>query len=184
MRAAGFSLVETLLGLALTSLILLVAFGAFVVGSQSWRSSDVRGDMVRGTRLLATDLTREVQRSVYASLSTGPDGCAFLSAVGVNGHFTFDAQGNPDWQSYLVYYRSPQRQVFRREVPATGTVQPIGQPLTDLMSGGRLLLGHVEAFELHGRDNLSLAYRIYCTDVQGREALRFTLQGSCSFRNR
>lgn len=184
MRRRAFSLVETILGLALLGIILAVAFRAFEVGARSWRGSDLRGDMVLGTRLLITDLERETQRSTYASLSVEPGVCAFASASDADGQFAFNAQGEPQWRQYVLYYLDGQHRVCRREVEQLppSPPQPLA-PLSPWKQQGHQLVRWVEEFEVTGRAGNQIDYRVFCREPRGREIVRFSVQGTCLFRN-
>ncbi len=193
MRKSGFSLAETLLGLGLISLLLVITFFAFEKGLRSWRRVDQTRDLVEGARLVVETLDKDVQRSCYSSLSCQGEALSLASAMDAQGQFRLDPQGNPLWCSYLIFYRDPQRGgLIRREQPIPTPV-PAGVPiesglgvtLVSQLGRGRLLAERIGAFEL-AVVGQRLDYRLRCLrPAQGHQpATPFTLEGSSQFRNR
>lgn len=157
MSRRGFSLIEVLLATSLLALLMGLIFVTFNVGSRSFRSthlqSELRGDM----GVLTNNLSRELERSIYSSLSLTSQGLSVLSAQDSSGRFVIGADGRPIWQRFVIYYRFAD-EVRRRDLelaPPLTAAAPIEncdlgsglQPLSFYLDGeGRALARNVARF--------------------------------------
>ncbi len=158
MNRRGLTLLETMVGSAITLTLLTAIFFVFRMGASAMLKVSARNEMHQSLQTACNLLARDVEQSVYDSLSLSPDGRAvsFLSALDTNGVFQADSYGAPLWQQYVIYYQlpPPTAELFRLEVPlapgspeqtAPGPIESYGpnQPLATYLSGGRVLAQNV-----------------------------------------
>lgn len=158
MRQQGLTLLETMVGASITLVLLTAVFFVFRMGASAMMKVSARNELLQGLQTASTLLARDVEQSVYGSLSLTPGGGAisFLSALDDNGDFQVDGLGAPLWQRYVIYYHAaaPASELRRLEVPlaagspeqtAPGPIESYGpsQVLSTYLSGGRVIAQHV-----------------------------------------
>jgi hypothetical protein len=152
----GTTLLETLVGAFVLSLLFVCLFFTYRVGASAWKKGETETDLLQNLQVAKSRLTRELERSVYDSVSVDPNGIAFLSALDVYGDFQMDnASSTPRWQKYVVvYYDAPARILRWQEIPVVGTPQEMNptpiesfgaaNPLTSYFNSGREFMRDVE----------------------------------------
>ena len=113
----GFSLLETVLSLGLFSLLSLVLFGSFKLGTDLWRVTDSRtegiGRLQSATWKFERDLLNTAAdriRSKRVPFPGNGDAIWLLSPLDPNEpdpqkeQFRRDLDGNPIWQRNILYY--------------------------------------------------------------------------------
>ncbi len=150
------------MAMAILGLLTTVALAVFWMGAHSLVHSDAQSELLQGAQVSMDQLTRDLERSTYASLSLTPgQGLGCLSAINsTTGIFDFDASsGRPRWRDYVLYYGDPVNKELRRAtVAVTGTPQeqnptPIEQfgaltPLTSYFVGGKLITQNLSIFSI------------------------------------
>lgn len=151
----GFTLAEALVGAVVAGMLFGAIFWVYRNAASAFMKGDTLTHLRHATLTGSQKLSRDLERSVYDSLSVSPDARAisFLTALDPNGEFQFDAiTQQARWQAYLIYYyeaaggAAPERSLKRRRVSVVGTPQetaptPIesfgaAQPLSSYLSGG------------------------------------------------
>lgn len=200
----GTTVVELLVAATVLSLLSLLTLALFKTGASGWRKLEAQSGLLADYEVLAGKLTKEIQRSVGVSASTGsfPDGdtVAFLSAVDDTGTFTLDTSGSyePVWQKYLIFnYDKTKRQVTLAEVkllpgsPEALAPEPIETYDAGLLSlaayratEGRLLMKDVDSC------TFSLANSILTMEITGsrkrygrEDPETLHMKASAAFRN-
>lgn len=185
----------------LFGILMTLMVGAFSMGSKTWRKADEQAEVLQNLQVVSTRLSREMERSVYQSLSiaSGNDALSFLSALDPNGQFAMDAGGNTQWQKYIIfYYDSGADEVLFREVPLVGgsaeimTPGPIesyndgtgAKPLANYLNSGRPLARGVTQF-LVGRAGAQLVTLQLAAEKQfgTRKPTTASLRSSVHLRN-
>jgi len=150
----GMSLIEMLITTFILFFIMGSLFWMVMIGKTTWQASLNRSG---GRQDIQTNLWRIAQelgasRSATFTNNTGgsPSAFSFLSAYDQNGYFVTDAQGQPVWQKYEIYYiPAGSGRLLNREVYGSFT-QPLTLPqlLTYLDGSGKQVASGVEAFTL------------------------------------
>lgn len=146
---AAFTLAEVLVAAAVASLLLSAIFFIYRTSASAWMKGDTVTQLRNQTMIASGKLNRDLERSLYSSLSISPDGkaIAFLSATDATGNFQYDvANERARWQNYLVYYLDVDSKLKLRRVPVVGTPQETtpsvidsfgpNQPVSNYTSGG------------------------------------------------
>lgn len=193
-RARGATLIELMLGIALLGMLLTLLFLIFHMGWNAWRSANLRSDLNDQSRLVVQSLSRDLEASVYASLSLQGEAVSFLSARDDAGVFALDGNGDPLWQRYVVFYRDAGRdEVVRAELPLAAPLsapEPIevntGQPLASLLGPGRVIARGVKrlalSVPLNGR-RLRMEVDVEQPQRGGLPPARMTLSSAVHLRN-
>lgn len=193
-KPRGATLIELMLGIALLGMLLTLLFLIFHMGWNAWRSANLRSDLNDQSRLVVQSLSRDLEASVYASLSLQGEAVSFLSARDNNGVFALDANGDPVWQRYVIFHRDPARdEVVRSELPLVaplGTPEPIevntGQPLASFLGPGRVIARGVKrlalSVPLNGR-RVRLEVDVEQPQRGGLPPARMTLSSAVYLRN-
>lgn len=183
-----------MLGIALLGMLLTLLFLIFHMGWNAWRSANLRSDLNDQSRLVVQSLSRDLEASVYASLSLQGEAVSFLSARDDAGVFTLDANGDPVWQRYVIFHRDPARaEVVRAELPLAAPLsapEPIevntGQPLASLLGPGRVIARGVKrlalSVPLNGR-RLRMEVDVEQPQRGGLPPARMTLSSAVHLRN-
>ncbi len=154
----GATLAEVLVGGFVLSLLLLAVTEIYRNATAAWIKGEQQSALLQQVQLGLTRIDKEVERSVYDSLSISSDfrGAALLSALYSDGVFMFDAPTQqPRWQNYIVFYHDPPTRELRRvEVPVVGTPQetaaaPIENfgamtPIENYFVGGEVIARDIE----------------------------------------
>lgn len=158
----------------------LLTVALFRTGASGWKKMEAQSSMLADYEVLTAKLSREVQRSVFASASmaAGPNGStvAFLSAMDPNGVFAVDTTTyQPKWQKYLVFYfDEPNRNLYLTEVPlAAGSPEAdIPEPIENYDAG----TNNIEDYRTDGR--LLMQDLDTCTFTLDNEMLIVEVTGS------
>ncbi|MEW6279273.1 MAG: hypothetical protein AB1758_11660 [Candidatus Eremiobacterota bacterium] len=152
MKRAGATLIETLIGLSLLCLLMLMMFFIYRVGASAWKKSEAQTQLLQEGQVVTGRLSREVERSVYdsASLDPGPNNgtaVAFLTCWNETANrYEYDAASrSPIWQRYeICYYDSATQEVRWTQAPfvPSTTPAPLGG-LAGFRNGGRVLARNV-----------------------------------------
>lgn len=188
-------MVELMLGILLLGMLLVVLFTIFERGWAAWRQANTRNDLSNQSRQAVDSLTRELEASVYESVSLGPESVSFLSARDDDGQPVLDAAGNILWQRFVLYYRDPAtRRMLRCEEPVPGglaaptTIEAhTGTPLTNHLAPDRLIATDVERFDLAvppASRRLELEVVVEMAQRGGLPPATMSVQSGVSFRNR
>ncbi len=157
MRSRGLSLIEVLLSTSVLALLMGMVFVVFNLGTRSFRSTHLQAELRSDLGVLTNNLSRELERSIYSSLSLTSQGLSVLSALDSDGRFVMGSDGRPVWQRFVIYYRYID-EVRRRDLelnPPLTDAQPIQncdlgsgpQPLSFYLDGeGRALARNVARF--------------------------------------
>ncbi|MCA9792811.1 MAG: hypothetical protein KC910_13485 [Candidatus Eremiobacteraeota bacterium] len=151
----GHTLIEIMVSMGLLVLLLGVMFLIYRTGANAWKKSEAQVQLVQDAQVVTARLSREVERSIYASacLDPGPNNgtaVSFLSCWNeATASYDYDpASRSPVWQKDVIcYYDGPSREVRWTEVPltpATPTASPL-VGLAGLRAGGRVLARDVTA---------------------------------------
>ena len=157
---AAFTLAEVLVAAAVASLLLSAMFFIYRSSASAWMKGDTVTQLRNQTMVASGKFSRDLERSIYSSLSISPDGkaIAFLSAVDANGRFQYDAATEqPHWQEYLVYYLDVDSTLKVRHLSVVGSPQETGptpidnfgpnQPVANYMSGGERVAEDIQECE-------------------------------------
>lgn len=172
-RPGGMTLGEVLVGIAVVALLMGVTFAIYQMGASAFMKGNTRSELMQDALVTVEQLTREVERSVYGSVSLTEDGTAvaFLSAVNPDtGRFEIGLDtSKPLWQRYVIcYYDAEKDEVRWQEVrlaagadeittpgpierynPGSGT-----KPLADWISGGKVLARNIASCRFQFEDRL------------------------------
>lgn len=198
----GITIVELLVASFVLGLLGLLTVALFRTGASSWKKLEAQSSMLAEYEVLNEKLSREIQRSVYASASTAvsPDGStlAFLSAIDEHGVFVLNPTTHePEWQKYLIFYfHQPTRKCYMAELPLAAGSPEKDTPetlenydagsgnLNDYRKDGRLLMTDLDVC------NFTLADSMLNLEIGGSrsrygssqpEVLKMT--NSTAFRN-
>ncbi|MGE0489600.1 MAG: hypothetical protein AB7S38_10345 [Vulcanimicrobiota bacterium] len=155
-RTTAFTLAEVLVAAAVASLLLSAIFFIYRTSASAWMKGDTVTQLRNQTMIASGKISRDLERSIYSSLSLSPDGkaIAFLSATDANGRFQYDV-GNesPRWQNYLIYYLDVDSKLKLRRVSVVGSPQETGptvidgfgpnQPVSTYTNGGELVADEI-----------------------------------------
>lgn len=180
-RPRGFSLPELLTVLIVLVVLAGVLFSMLITGKETFMSTTsrigVRQDLQTALRRIAGEL-RNSNAGFVTVRTSAPKALAFLSARDATGRFVTDANGDPSWQRYAVYYvPSGGRGLRRRYVPATtaarmtdaqlaavcdGTGDVVAPSVTDLAltPGGNSASLRLEGADPGGTEKASLTFTV------------------------
>lgn len=115
----------TILGMLLVAIFLIYRMGA-----ASMMRADAETELTQNAQILSRNFAKDVEQTVYDSVSLAPDNSAVAFLSGIYGSdFQVDSAGNPLWQKYVVYYHDrAQRRVFRQEVSLPAGASQIYTP--------------------------------------------------------
>lgn len=192
---SGHTLVELMLGIFLLGMLLFLLFVIFEQGWAAWRQASLRNDLANQSRQVVDSLTREMQSSIYESVSIQGEAVSFLSARDDSGASVLDGSGNLVWQRYVLYYRDdPTRRVLRCEVPVAGGVDPpvpietaLGNPLTTYLAPQRLIADRVRSLTLEvpaGSRRVEFQVEVEQMQRHGLPPALLTVGSGILFRNR
>lgn len=182
---SGFTLVEVILSLLLTSLILAALYGCYAAGIRAWRAGMVRADLSQNARVVLDTMTRDLEA---AFLSPNGFGTRFvgrnivdeelgrdldeLTFIAINNDPYLGVNGQSDLQEIQYYIdtdpETPALWLVRRADPT---------PDNDPFTGGRSSLLGVRVISLDfrylgGRDNWAYEWD---SDSRIPRAVRITL---------
>lgn len=146
------------------SVLIAAIFFIFQMGLSAWHKTTTKNELLQQSQLLASWLSRDLQRSSLSSLSSDESAgvAAFLSPLDNNGVFVSDVRGRPVWQEYIVYYlNSSEDVIYRRTIPLVAGAPERSVPtpieyyndgggthnLPFYMTGGRPVARYVGDFE-------------------------------------
>ncbi len=195
----GVTLAELMVAMFVLSLASVTLFLIYKMGASAWMKGNVKTELLQSCQVLAGRVSREVERSIYDSVSLGPggNGAALLSAQDANGVFQYDPfTERPLWQKYVVfYYDSTAKTVSLREVVGVaGTAQetapaPIetfsGGAITDYYNGGRVLSREVQScvFSITPAQQLALNITTEKSRYGSPVPEKVSLRSVATFRN-
>ena len=155
----GITIVELLVASVVLGLLGLLTVALFRSGASGWKKLEAQSTMLADYEVLTAKISKEVQRSVVASVdidSPGVNGptLSFLSAMDNNGVFALDTTTfKPRWQKYLIFYfDQANRKLYLNEVelipgsPEADAPEPLPSydaftgNIEDYRNGGRLLM--------------------------------------------
>ena len=145
MKRRAMTLLEIMVASSILLLMMGVLFSVYRMGASAMMKGTVHTELVQETNVACHRLTREVERSIYLSLSStsapAAPGVSFLSAVNGSDLFAYDnATTMPRWQNFLIFYYDPVALELRlRKVPTVGTPTE-GAPRTIELFGAALPL--------------------------------------------
>lgn len=113
-RPRGVTLLELALSMGVLALLLALLFLVWHIGSRAWQGSDLRADLRNDLGIVVDNLARDVERSVYDSLSIDAEALSFLSAVDYDGVYVLNDLGQPVWQRFVLLYRNGEDNTLRR----------------------------------------------------------------------
>lgn len=159
MRSRGLSLIEMLITMAVLAFVATAALGILLAGKRTWQAnvgrSDVRQTLQVASWRIDTDLRNTGAGYVTSNTATTPAAISFPSALDSRGRFTTEADGVPDWQTFVIYYvPTGTTRLLRKEVaaiPADPDIDPMLTPaqLTGYCDGtGRLIATGVRTFSV------------------------------------
>jgi prepilin-type N-terminal cleavage/methylation domain-containing protein len=170
MRRYGYSLIEVVVAMGILTLLLAIAFNAFVTGANAWQKGDAQTELLQNCQLTTTRLSHEAERTIYGSVTVAANGQAVSMASAVyasTGQFAVDpASSNLQWQNYLIfYYDASLYAVCEQTVPIsppTFTPVPIEQynagngpqPLSSYLNNGTPIAHDVTQFNVHQAQTL------------------------------
>lgn len=149
----GFTLPEAFVSFFLLSLLFMMMFFIYRQGASAWKKSETQGELLQEAQAVTRKLTRDAERSSFASLTLDPaapaTAVAFAScwSPATMSH-EYDPFGrSPVWQRFeIFYYDALAREVRWKEAPLPGapttTVGPLAG-LAGLRSDGRVLARNV-----------------------------------------
>ena len=114
---------ELMLAMSLLAGLLTFTFLIFRMGSNSWKSVEAKAKLQSEMQVATARLTREVERSTYASASLDPPGvgsaCSFACPLDNQAQVSLNSgSGRPDWHQYLVFYHNATtRELWFRSLP-------------------------------------------------------------------
>ena len=109
----ALSLVETILAMALSTLLLAVVLSLFTIGRSLFLGALEKAEVTRMSHLLPRQMVHCLEASSARSILPGEHGFACLSAYDGLGEFRTGTDGRPDWQSQLTYFVPPATQELR-----------------------------------------------------------------------
>lgn len=138
-RIRGLSLPELLIVMILLVVLGGILLSMLITGNQTLVGTtsriSVRQDLQTALRRIVGEL-RASSGNYVTIRSTAPKALAFLSARDATGRFVTDANGNPAWQRYAVYYiPTGGRGLRRRYVAATTAAAMTDAQLLALCDG-------------------------------------------------
>jgi prepilin-type N-terminal cleavage/methylation domain-containing protein len=162
----GFSLLETLVSVALLASLVVVTFALFRDGLYAWKRATAHSSMLQDLNASTAQLTRWLERSNASSLSTAPAVLSGLDCAQDDASVLYDHRGNVLWQCYRVAFLDGEGKLRWREVPLTATAPQRSEPgpidsyddgtglkaLASYCTGGRILAEHLTScvFTLEG----------------------------------
>lgn len=133
-QSRGFSIIELLVSMAITSVVVTGSFWIFQEGLQLFRthqaSADAQVDAMKVLARIASEAVNATPSAAKAYPGGGsfPPGIVFASSTTPAGLSLFDPKtGSIAWQRYVCYYFKPDPtggdngEVWRAEVPITPT---------------------------------------------------------------
>lgn len=170
----ALSLVETILAMALSTLLLAVVLSLFTIGRSLFLGALEKAEVTRMSHLLPRQMVHCLEASSARSILPGEHGFACLSAYDGLGEFRTGTDGRPDWQSQLTYFVPPATQELRFHQSHRSQEAPLVLHWQALLpKQGRLLAGGVERLQLVAQEDsksfqLFLNFRI----PRGRQLYR------------
>lgn len=152
-------MVELLLACSLFSLLGILLLAAYTQGSKVLVQGSNRSELVRQTNSVCFRLNREIERSLYESVSTTPTAVSMLSAVDNSGIFRYQPGSSaPNWQQYQIFYLDAvaKKLNFRSlsvvGTPTESTPSPIElfgplNPLSSYLTGGSPIAHNIYAID-------------------------------------
>lgn len=155
--AAGFTLVELLVGLMLFGLIAVVLFGGLTFGTRAWEAGNAQADRLAEIEAVQTLLRRQMSRSLLSGGTANEDGEAapafigeaerleFLAPappqLGVGGVYLFalTVEEEPEGRRLVLTWRLPRAETTPSEPPPGTPASP--------SAGRRVLLDGLESLE-------------------------------------
>lgn len=158
-RRRGLSLLEMLITMAIIAFVATAAFGILLAGKRAWQANvgrtEVRQALQVASWRIDTDLRNTGAGYVTNNTASTPAAFSFPSALDSRGRFTTEADGVPDWQTFVIYYvPAGTTRLLRREaaaIPVDPDVDPAltAAQLTGYCDGtGRLVASGVRTFSL------------------------------------
>lgn len=201
-RARGITIVELLVTSFILGLLGLLTVVLFRTGASGWKKMEAQSGLLADYEVFNEKITREVQRSTFASAFTDSDPTegttfAFLSAMDDTGTFVTNDAFEPQWQKYLIFYWDrPNRRLYMTEEKLVAGSPEIDNPkplneygeftgiLADYRTGGRLLMTDVDSC-LFDTDNFMVTIEVGATKVRYGDKVPETLNmvNSIAFRN-
>lgn len=133
-RHRGFSLIELMITITITSIVVTGAFWIFQEGLQLFRTHQASADaQINAMKVLARIASEAVNATpsaskAYPKSGTSPPGLVFASSTTPSGATIYDPDsGAIAWQRYVCYYYKPDPtggdngQIWRAETPVTPT---------------------------------------------------------------
>jgi hypothetical protein len=165
------TLLELLIGMALTSLLAGVALSLFLIGRDSFLSALDEAALGRASYLAPRDIVAALDYTRIDSVIYAADQLAFATAYDEQGTFRTTPSGAPDWQAVQVFWiQNGKCRVGRRGY--TGVPFALQLP-----ASGKVLAEHVAALRVQSsgpaglRVTLSIAYQGFRRDFQGEVSL-------------
>ena len=117
---SGTTVLEMVVGMAVLSLMMAAIMFIYVSGAGAWAKGDAQAELLGVLQNASLNLSNELQRSCYDSLTVETGSLSCLSAEDRTvGRLTVDnSRGELVWQRYLVFYRDSGRNALAcRTVP-------------------------------------------------------------------
>lgn len=145
----ALSLIETMIAMALSTLLLGVVLSIFSIGKNLFLSSLERARVTRLSHLLPRQLVHCLEMSSAESILAGENVLACLSAYDGLGEFRTGSDGRPDWQTQLTYFvplATQELRLHQGQASQDGSLVLHIPPL--LPKQGRILASGVEGLQL------------------------------------
>ena len=174
----GFTLIETILTLAILSAMLVIVFSALRIGLMSWEKGEAAARDGSAIRTITSKLAKEIgsaypykdniDGNVTVLFTGGSKELGFVTAApGISGL----PWGGAKWVYYSL--RGDVLTVREKTVPSAGTLHDWGGRLTELDRGVDTL-----SFEYLGEDGWEKSW-----DVRDKETLPSSIRVNISFRD-
>lgn len=142
---AAYTLAEVLVASALLLVVQGIAYLLLVLSNRSWSVVATRADVAINAQVGVAAMRRELQDTTASSVTVGTNAVAFLSALDDGGVFQTDADGQPLWQAFVVYYVDPNNSALRRSRITPASATPLSQAQVAALCDGR---GTVIAYDV------------------------------------
>jgi type II secretory pathway component PulJ len=195
-RRRGLTMAEIVVAVLVFSMIFAMVFSLFDMGSRVFQFSGIGAEVRNEAAVLMERLGRVINQSNFDGSSAADETLSVLSALDDDGKLTYDSQGHPTWQKYLVFYVDSNH-VLRQTSYAlsypTATAQVIEQydfgtgvqPLSSYAEDGRRLVSGVTVFQAQVNPDRTVAIRLVIEREQRREKppVRVEMESLLAFRN-
>ncbi|MEW6279998.1 MAG: hypothetical protein AB1758_15320 [Candidatus Eremiobacterota bacterium] len=123
-RNQGASIIELLVYAAVFLLMLGMVYASLLLALNYYHGTRNFSALQQNVLVAAGELSEELARAPSDRVSTQTDAIVFLSPTRPQGGVAYDGTGHLYWQKWVCYYRDPQNQLRRKELPITPVVDP------------------------------------------------------------